>query len=257
MANAVAYKSKLTGGTYYIKYNPDNQSAEGLTGNYGITNAKYIRDFLLSLGWRKAQIVAAVAAAQRYAFLNPAKGFGEPDATTGGFWNKRTDALYRVWSSHYGTEKVGYGDASLLLLQGHASENSGFNNPYHPTLNFRGFIRGRIGVALACQYFWNGYVYSGITSIGELDIQYARQQGNYWERILFGTESEKPDNPDPPDDPTIPDDDDPDPDPDPDYPYDPTPDNGVREELLRFLIIGTCGMIAGRSKPTYLRGDCT
>ena len=248
MANPVSYRSKLINAVYYIKYNAENDSAEGLTGEHGITNAKFIRDYLLTLGWRKAQIVGAVCSAQRWASMNPAKGF--PDATTGGFWNKSTQALRNVWRSHYGTATYGYGDAPLLLLTGHVNEGSGFNCPYAPNMTWQGFIRGRISSGWAFYYFWHGYVMSGLTSVSELDHQYAGAQGRYWERILFGTGDDDPD-PDP-DNPPTPDPDEPD---DPDFPYNPTPNTELERIIINLLLGGHCAK--ANKTPHYLRGDWT
>lgn len=239
-AQIVSYKSRIINDYYYIHYNPDNDSNEPLTGNQGIANGKFIRDVLLSYGWRPNQIVGAVCSAQRWAFMNPAKGF--PMATTGGFFNRSTQALQNVWHSRFGTEKYGYGDAPLMLIQGQVAENSGFNYPYGDGLTWVGYLAGNYKVGEMFEYFWVGYC-SGQT----LDPDFAAAQGRYWRRILFGVDDEGEGNPDTP--PT----------------GNPEGEEAHKDWIKKhivvpFLIFGRCGNIgcgSGSRRKTYLRGDCT
>lgn len=236
-ARIVTYKSKLINSYYYINYNPDNDSSEGLTGDAGIANAKFIRDVLLSFGWRPNQIVGAVCSAQRWAAMNPAKGF--PYATTGGFFGKSTQALQNVWRSRFGTAHYGYGDAPLMLIQGQVAENSGFNYPYGDGLTWVGYLAGNYTVGEMFDYFWSGYVKGS-----RLDADFAQAQGRYWYRILFGADGDGEGNPSLP-------------------PTGNPEGEKARKEWIEenvvfpLLIFGKCGIIGSRSRRSYLRGDCT
>ena len=242
----ITYHSRLTGAYYYINYNKDNASNEPVTGKEGIANAGMIRDYLRNvLGWRPNQVVGAVASAHWYARMNPAKGFGVPDATMGGYWQKDTRALYNVWRSAYGDDKYQYGDAPLMLMRGHVAENAGFNYTGirgDAPLTFRSYLAtSNMTVGDAFFYFYHGYVFSGITSMLITEEQ-CNQQARYWYGVLYNGQDDG--------------------EGDPDLPPAPLPEEGDAKKdyiwkhvVIPLIFSGKCANISGRK--TYLRGDCT
>lgn len=243
------YAGKLLRGRYgCIAYDKDTASNVPLTGDRGLNNAYYIRDYLLSRGWKPNQIVGAVASAQQWGLMNPARGFGVPDATTGGFWNKNIITLRNVWRSAYGFTKYNYIDPPLMLMNGHVAENSGFNYTGilgDASMTFRSYLTDNMLTVGECFfYFYHGYVHSGTTS-QLLSVSYCESQGRYWYRVLFNTD---PSNPDGEGDPDVP----------------PSTDPSIIETIkrlffFRFFVftLSGCGIMSSSRKRTYLRGDTT
>ena len=237
----------LQGRVGCIAYDKDTASNVPLTGDRGLNNAYYIRDYLLSRGWKPNQIVGAVAGAQEWGLMNPARGFGVPDATTGGFWNKNTITLRNVWRSSYGTEKYNYIDPPLMLMNGHVAENSGFNYTGilgDAPMTFRSYLSDNAMTVGDCVfYFYHGYVHSGTTS-QFLTVDYCMVQGRYWYRVLFNTD---PSNPDGEGNPDVP----------------PIIDPELLKKIKRLFIIKViivpccCGIMGNGRKRIYLRGDST
>lgn len=238
----VTYHSRLTGAYYYINYNAANASNEPVTGSNGIANAGMIRDYLRNvLGWKPNQVVGAVASAHWWASMNPAKGFGNPNATTGGYWNKSTQALMNVWRASYGNEQYQYGDAPLMLLRGHVAENAGFRYVMGDGLTWVGYLNGNYTVGDCFKYFYHGYVFPDIDRL-LIDEEVMKQQARYWYRVLYNGQGDGDDNPDIPPVPL------------------PEEDKAKKDFIFNHVILplifgGKCGNI--KTGKHYLRGDCT